>query len=193
MIITKLNVTFNPESALLYCQQVKSKFPQLKWQIPSDFHLEPLRPIHGWSLTIPKDGDPTKPFGLFQSIDIMGKENYQETELVFGFGKSVVDLFSMAYRFSIGVSPPGVHVEPHTDGGNGRDALRGWMSIVTDPSIKWITKEGVADLAVGNVYIIDITQEHEFINEGDTTGIGLVFDIRRSDFEAIKQIKGIIN
>ena len=192
MIITKLDVTFNTASALEYYQQVKSKFPHLKWQIPSDFFYESLRPIHGWALTVPKDEDPTRPFGLFQSIDIMGRENYQETELVFGFGKSVIDLFPMAYRFSIGVSPPGVHAEPHTDGGEDRDALRGWMSIIMDPSIKWITKEGVANLSVGNVYIIDIAQEHEFINEGNTTGVGLVFDIRRSDFEAIKKISGRI-
>lgn len=192
MIITKLDVTFDVSDAMNYYQEVKKTCEDIRWKIPADFRYEKLRSMTGWSLTVPISTNPNEPFGLYNSMEIKGIENYQETKAAFGFGKAVINMFPMAYRVSLGLLPPGVHAAPHCDGGPNKDTMRGWISFVTDPDIKWITKEGVADLQPGNIYIIDVAVEHEFINDSDVTGVGMVFDMLRSDYEKVKQISGIV-
>lgn len=192
MIVTKLNVTFDVEDAMEYYKQVEATCKDIEWKMPDDFFYETLRSLTGWCLSIPKDVPVNEPYGLYKTVEVMGIDNYHETKAAFGFGKKLMEMFPMAYRVSLGLLPPGVYAAPHCDSGPDRDAMRGWIPFVTDPSIKWITHEGVADLQPGNVYIIDIAVEHEFINDGNVTGVGMVFDILRSDYEKVKQIKGII-
>ena len=192
MVITKLDVTFDVADAMKYYEQVQETCKGIQWKMPDDFFYETLKSLTGWSLTVPNSVDPNEPVGLYNSVEIMGIDNYQETKAAFGFGKSLMNMFPMAYRVAIGLLPPGVHAAPHKDSGPGRDSMRGWISFVTDPGIKWITREGIADLQPGNVYIIDVSVEHEFINESNITGVGMVFDILRSDYEKVKQISGII-
>jgi len=192
MIVTKLDVTFDPEDGIRYYREVEKTCPYLKWNMPDQPAFETIKDIYGWSLSIPKSEDPKKPYGLYRSVELMGKENYHDTDAAFGFGRALMDLFPMAYRFAVGVTPPGVYAPPHADSNEERDAMRGWIPFINNPTIKWITKEGVADLQPGNVYIIDIGEEHEFINEGSEDGVGMVFDIRRSDFELTKKITGRI-
>ena len=190
MIVTKLDVTFDPVDAIRYYKEVELTCPQLKWTMPDNVYFETIKDIYGWSLDVPSNVDPELPYGLYRTIELMGKENYQETKAAFGFGKSLMDMFPMAYRFAVGVTPPGVYAPPHSDTDEKRDALRGWIPFINNPTIKWITAEGVADLQPGNVYIIDISCEHEFINEGTEDGVGMVFDIHRHDFDRVKQITG---
>ena len=192
MIVTKLDVTFDVNDALEYYRQVEATCENIKWKMPDDFFYETLKSLTGWSLTVPSIADPDEPFGLYKSVEIMGIENYQETKAAFGFGKALMNMFPMAYRVSLGLLPPNVYAAPHTDSGEDRDAMRGWVSFITDPGIKWITEEGVADLQPGNVYIIDISVEHEFINDSNVTGIGMVFDILRSDYDKVTKISGVI-
>jgi hypothetical protein len=192
MIITKLDVTFDVADAIKYYKQVEETCKSIEWTMPPDYYVDTLRSMSGWSLTVPKDVDPEEPFGLYRSIQIMGIDSYQETKAAFGFGKALIDMLPMAYRVTLGLLPPGTYNAPHTDNSPDRDAMRGWVTFITDPGIKWITREGVADLSPGNVYIIDVAIEHEFINESNVTGVGMVFDILRSDYEAIKAISGKI-
>lgn len=192
MIITKLDITFDVADAMKYYKQVEATCESIRWKMPDDFFYTTMRSLSGWSLTVPTISDPAEPFALYKSVEIMGVNDYHETKAAFGFGKSLMDMIPMAYRVSLGLLPPGVYAAPHRDSGPDRDSMRGWISFVTDPGIKWITREGIADLSPGNVYIIDIAVEHEFINDSNVTGIGMVFDILRSDYEKVKQISGII-
>jgi hypothetical protein len=191
-MLTKLDVTFDIDVAINYYKEVERTCQDIRWQIPDDFFLTTLRGIYGWSLSVPKEADPNKPFGLYQSVRDMGLNNYQDTKAAFGFGRSLMNIFPMAYRFAVGVTPPGIYAPPHRDSDPDRDALRGWVPFINNPSIKWITEEGILDLHPGNVYIIDIAKEHEFINEGDLNGVGMVFDIYRHDLDRVKQINGRI-
>jgi hypothetical protein len=191
MIVTPLNVTFDVTKSIEYYNQLETDWGNLKWNMPSDFYYETLRGIYGWSLLIPNEADASKPHRSDQNLDVLHRKNFKETSVVFGFGKKVVDVFPTAFRMLIGASPPGTHFKPHIDG-NADTVVRGWMPIITDPSIKWITKEGVANLQPGRVYLIDIGYEHEVINEGSTTGVSLVFDVLREDIEQVKQISKVI-
>jgi len=192
MIITKLDVTFDVDDAIKYYKQVEKNCKHLEWSMPQDYFEETIRSLTGWSLTVPKDVDPDKPYGIYKTMELMGSEHYQETKAAFGFGKSLIDMFPMAYRVSLGLLPPGTYAAPHADNRPGRDPMRGWISIINDPRNKWITREGVADLQPGNVYIIDVGEEHEVINDGNVTCVGMVFDILRTDYEAVKLISGKI-
>jgi hypothetical protein len=192
MIITKLDVTFDVADAIKYYKQVEQSCKHIEWSMPKDFYSETLRSLTGWALTVPNDVDPDKPLALHNTMELMGAEHYQETKAAFGFGKALIDMFPMAYRVGLGRLPPGIYAAPHADNRSDRDAMRGWLTFITDPGIRWITREGVADLSPGHVYIIDIGIEHEVINDGDVTGIGMVFDIVRADYEAVKLISGKI-
>jgi hypothetical protein len=191
MIVTPLNVTFDITQAIEYYNQLEANFQHLKWSMPEDFYYETIRGIYGWSLLIPNEANSSAPFSSAQGLDVLKKENFKETPAAFGFGKKVIDTFPTAFRMVIGASPPGTHFLPHIDG-NADTVVRGWMPIITDPSIKWITSEGVADLQAGTAYLIDIAYEHEVVNEGNTIGIALVFDVLREDIEKFKQISTVI-
>jgi hypothetical protein len=191
MIVTPLNVTFDVTKAIEYYSQLEADYQHLKWAMPEDFYYKTIRKIYGWSLLVPNEADETKPYSSAQGLEVLNRDNFKKTDAVFGFGEQVTEIFPTAFRMLIGASPPGTHFLPHIDG-NADTVVRGWMPIITDPTIKWITEEGVADLQPGTAYLIDIAYEHEVINEGNTVGIALVFDVLREDIEKFKQINAVI-
>jgi hypothetical protein len=187
MIIEPLSITYDVDWALDYYNSLESDWQHMKVTMPPDFYYETLRNAYGWSLQVPSSWDPAVPFPRTEGWDIVGRENFINTELVYGFAKKVLDVFDTNFRTSISVCIPGTHFLPHVDG-NSDILVRGWMPITTNDSFKWITDEGSVVLKPGVAYMIDIAHTHEVINAGNTNGASLVFDIPREEMERFRNI-----
>jgi hypothetical protein len=188
MIITPLNITFDVDWAIEYYNELENNWLRLKGTMPDDYFYKSLRNAYGWTFQVPVDWDISIPYPKTAGWEIVGRENFKDTEMAFGFAKSMLDTFDTGFRAFIAVCPPGTHFEPHTDG-NADILVRGWMPIITNDSFKWITEEGPIVLTPGIAYMIDIAHTHEVINDGSTNGVSLVFDIPRQDMNRYKTMK----
>lgn len=184
MIIQPLNITYDIEYALQYYMELETNWQHMKASMPEDYYYKTLRGTYGWTMQVPLEWDIKVPYPRTEGWDIVGRENFKNTDLVFGFAEKVLNIFRTSFRTFISVCIPGTHFLPHTDG-NSDILVRGWMPITTNDNFQWITDEGKIVLSPGTAYMIDIAHMHEVINLGDTNGASLVFDIPRKDMQKI--------
>jgi hypothetical protein len=191
MIIQPLNITYDVDYALQYYAELENNWQHMKATMPDDYYYETLRGTYGWTMQVPLDWDISVPYPRTEGWDIVGRENFKNTDLVFDFAQKTLEVFDTSFRTFISVCIPGTHFLPHTDG-NADTLVRGWMPITTNDDFKWITDEGEIVLEPGVAYMIDIANMHEVINAGNTNGASLVFDIPRVDMQKVRNTKAHI-
>lgn len=184
MVITKLNVTYNVNDAADYFNQIATeKYDHLKWSMLEDKNSDStILNVYGWAIQYPKDFIGLS-YGLYSTYEL-GIENYQDSEIAFGFAKKVLDTFPLAFRATMYVNPPGTHFLPHIDSTH---AFRIHIPILSNPNAIWITKDGTTNMIPGNAYLLDSSNTHETMNNGITDRVHIELEMRRNDVHTISK------
>jgi Aspartyl/Asparaginyl beta-hydroxylase len=178
-IFQKLNIDINLEKAIDYYLTLERDYQHKKWTVPVGNVT-----IHGYAIQGIKGR--TGNFGLYEDKEPLGIEHYFDSELAFGWGKDMLNLFPMGYRAGIGSSPPGTIVPNHVDF-CGDFAYRLHIPIITNEKYIWTTPEGKRHLPVGSVYLFDSSCEHATRNDGDEPRVHFGIAIPKKDLHLLSQ------
>lgn len=170
----KLNINIDLDKAREYYATLQKDYQHRKWEIPVGDVT-----ICGWAIHGVKGK--TGNFGLYEEYqEPLGLDKYFETELAFGWGKDMIELFPTGYRAGIGSSPPGTIVKPHVDF-CGDFAYRLHIPLHTNEKYIWTTPEGKFHMPAGSVYLFDASCQHATRNDGDAPRVHFGIAIPKAD------------
>lgn len=204
--ILKLNFKVSILSLESYYDQLIKNYSHLKWswdkhshEITEEWYNRILNNgigctyPYGWSIqsNLIDKTIPCPPYNI--SIHERGK--YENTELVFGIVKELIELLPYTYRWSLIVQPPNGKVSRHVDPGNEYTAHIPIYSSENSFFKFWDEKDNRKDFSLkadGSIYIVNTRMQHETENYGNTDRIGLVFRFNQEDLPRLLKIKGLI-
>lgn len=176
----KLNIDIDLKQAKEYYKSLVENYQHKKWEAPIGNVT-----ITGWAIHGIKGR--TGNFPLYEkNSEPFGIEHYFETELAFGWGKKMLELFPFGYRAGVGASPPGTIVKPHVDF-CGDYAYRLHIPIHTNDKYIWTTPEGEFHLPEGSVYLFDASCMHSTINNGDADRVHFGIAIPKVNLKDLEQ------
>lgn len=186
-MIQTLELTYDPIDAINYLNRLTREYEHYHWHYVRD-HNDPrslgsnnnLKSMHGYGLQTIYE-DTTFPYHCDIDPHDEGPEYFRDTELVFGFYRTMRSNFTNVYRSFIMTFHPGDYIGKWTTGP--REHKRVFMPIVTNGTawLRHYDDDGEHRLKpkVGNVYQINMLQNKsyaEIINEGDTSISFLMFN-----------------
>ena len=140
--------------------------------------------VYGWAIQYPTDRL-SGPCPLYEGWDLMGRTQYRDSEIAFGFAKKVLDGFPLAFRACMYVSPPGTHFLPHVDDPG---VFRIHIPILSNDNAVWVTSDGTTNMVPGNAYLLDASLLHETFNNGTTNRVHIELEMRREDVHMLDNI-----
>ena len=172
------NVKFDHAELVAYYQTLKHDYDHMKWQAPpGDFSDL----AYSWAIqTKMKDaGRPCSPYHLptDNENDFIGNFD-RPTELIFGFGKKIIDAFPQVKQTVITVHYPGSKLPWHIDVEEYlEDHCKIHMPIETNDLSYFQYKDEEFVLTPGYAYLVNTSIDHATDNRGTTERAHLIFKI----------------
>jgi hypothetical protein len=130
--------------------------------------------------------DPTKPcppYHIDAGEEISEEDNCQvPTELIFGFGKKIIDTFPEVRQLGISGHPPNTKIDLHPDND---EFLKIHIPIITNPDAWFFYEDEKFNMQVGNAYLVNTVLPHGTDNLGTTDRIHMIFKFPITQLETI--------
>lgn len=196
-MIIKLELEYSVDEALEYYQELENKFQKLKWHYERDHNdtvaIDPknnMNDYEGWGLqTI--YSDIWFPYHCDIDPHDEGPEYFKDTPLVFGFVEKLFKKFKQTYRSFLIVDSPKSYIAKWKSGN--RDHFKVCVPIICNSQTfarsytETIQKE---QLIAGSIYIVLSEVDMEYINDGDTRNVYIVFNVPSQYLNEVLEYKG---
>ena len=172
------NVKFNHTELVAYYQTLKHNYPHMKWQAPPGEFSDLA---YSWAIQT-KMKDATRPCSPYHlptddPNDFIGDFD-SPTELVFGFGKKIIDTFPEVKQTVITVHYPGSKLPWHIDVEESlEDHWKIHIPIETNDLSYFQYKDEEFVLQIGYAYLVNTSIDHATDNRGTTERAHLIFKI----------------
>ena len=153
-----------------------SQYDNLKWQPDSTNTLDhKVNDVYSWAIqsNLKDATKPCPPYDIKHDTEVLGTFD-NPTELVFGFGKYIVDAIPNIRQTVISAHPPNTVIQQHTDN---TEFVKVHIPIQTNDQSYFVFGDSKYNLQEGKAYLINTTNQHGTINQGDTDRIHLIFKI----------------
>ena len=172
------NIKFNHQELLEYYHTLKKDYQHMKWTPPPGEFADLA---YSWAIqTKMKNAKlPCNPYHLpsDNADDYFGNFD-TPTELVFGFGKKIIDTFPDVKQTVITVHYPGTKLPWHTDTEEQlEDHWKIHIPIETNKQSYFQYEDEEFVLETGNAYLINTSLKHATENKGTTERAHLIFKI----------------
>lgn len=189
------NIKFDINELIDYLHQLEQNYQHLKWTVPDDFDKFTHKVDHMYSWAIQsnlKDSSkPCPPYHIQNKEDRDPDDSFQvPTELIFGFGKKIVDTFPNVKQTVIACHPPGTVIDQHIDS---EHFVKIHIPIKTNRDSYFIYGDEKFNLEVGNAYLINTSLMHGTSNTGDSDRIHLIFKVTKEDAIKILESEYILD
>lgn len=172
------NLKFNYNKLLDYYNIVVKEYQNLKW-VPTGKINEldhSVKEIYSWAIqsNYIDPNIPCPPYHIDVYSSLVDPDNSfsNPTELVFGFGKKIVNLFPEVRQASISGHPPSTKIQLHLDND---EFLKIHIPIITNPNAWFFFEDEKFNLEIGSAYLVNTILPHGTFNEGDTDRVHLIF------------------
>lgn len=177
------NIKFDIEELINYFHELEKNYQHLKWTVPDDLDALTHRidEIYSWAIqsNLKDPTQPCPPYHIQKKEDRDPSDSFQvPTELIFGFGKKIIDEFPNVRQTIIACHPPGTFIDQHTDT---EKFVKIHIPIKTNENSFFVFGDEKFNLEVGNAYMINTTLMHGTENNGTTDRIHLIFKITEED------------
>lgn len=172
------NIKFDYNELLDYYNKINSNFSHLCWRPSKKTNTldHSVNKIYSWAIqsNYIDPNIPCPPYHIDTDSELVDPENKfsNPTELIFGFGKKIVDTFPGIRQTSIAGHPPGTRINLHPDND---EFLKIHIPILTNQSAWFFFEDEKFNLEIGSAYLINTTLPHGTSNEGDTDRVHLIF------------------
>lgn len=189
------NIKFNIDELIGYFHTLENEYQHLKWTVPEDFDTLTHKVDYMYSWAIQSNlKDPSKPCPPYHIQDKESRDpddSFQvPTDLIFGFGKKIVDSFPNVRQTVIACHPPGTFIDQHIDTEN---FVKIHIPIKTNKDSYFTFGDEKFNLEVGNAYLINTALMHGTDNQGDTDRVHLIFKITEEDARHILDTEYILD
>lgn len=171
------NVKFSVNELVEYYNIIKQDYQHMKWVPPGQM----AKQAYSWAIQT-KLKDPTQPCGPYHwpgEDTSQFNNNYDTpTEMIFGFGKKVIDLFPGVKQTNITTHAPGTIIEFHIDTELELEPhVKVHIPIETNSSSFLQFDDEEFHLEVGYAYLVNTGIIHGTNNKGSTERAHLIFKI----------------
>jgi hypothetical protein len=146
------------------------------WAIQSNLK-DPSKPCPPYHIQDKESRDPSDSFRI-------------PTELIFGFGKKIVDSFPNVRQTVIAGHPPGSFIDQHVDTDK---FVKIHIPIITNSNSYFSFGDENYNLSVGNAYMINTALMHGTDNRGETDRVHLIFKITEEDARTILNTEYVLD
>jgi hypothetical protein len=185
------NLKFDFQELLDYYNTLEEKYQHMKWAVadvytpdsnPIDKSIHHVDGFYNWAIQSDLK-DPTKPCPAYKEgvTEEMARTqmsgNYDvPTELIFGFGKKIVDYFAniQATQALMVVHPPETRLGFHVDTG---DYVKIHFPVKTNSESFFEYEDEKFLMEPGYAYLTNVSVPHATINGGDTDRVHLIFRV----------------
>ena len=179
------NIKFSMQDLKDYYDKVK-KYENLKWTPEgTDTLTHKVNKMYSWAIqsNLKDPTRPCPPYDIKHDDTVLGTFD-NPTDLVFGFGKILIDAIPNIRQTVISAHPPGTIIQQHIDN---VEYIKIHMPIETNNESYFSFGETNYNLKIGKAYIINTTRLHGTVNSGDTDRVHLIFKI------PIKNVEEFLN
>lgn len=180
------NVKFNHAELVAYYHTLKHDYDHMKWQAPPGEFSDLA---YSWAIQT-KMKDATRPCSPYHlptddPNDFIGDFD-RPTELVFGFGKKIIDAFPEVKQTVITVHYPGSKLPWHIDVEESlKDHWKIHIPIETNNLSYFLYEDEKFVLEAGHAYLANTSINHATDNQGTTERAHLIFKIPVSHVDTI--------
>lgn len=180
------NVKFNHAELVAYFHTLKHNYDHMKWQAPPGEFSDLA---YSWAIQT-KMKDATRPCSPYH-LPTDNENNFigdfdRPTELVFGFGKKIIDTFPGVKQTVITVHYPGSKLPWHIDVEESlEDHCKIHIPIETNNLSYFLYEDEKFVLEAGRVYLVNTSIDHATDNQGTTERAHLIFKIPVSYVDTI--------
>lgn len=170
------NIKFSIESLREYYETVKNNFQHLKWTANGfDQKNHKVSELYSWAIqsNLKDISKPCPPYDIKHDIEVIGTFD-NPTELLFGFGKIVVDAIPNIRQTVISAHPRGTVIEQHIDN---TEFLKIHIPIYTNDESYFSFGDKNYNLQAGKAYLVNTTKSHGTVNDGTDDRIHFIFKI----------------
>lgn len=177
------NIKFDINELIDYFHKLEQNYQHLKWTVPGNMNklAHKVDEVYSWAIqsNMKDPSKPCPPYHIQNKEDQDPSDSFQiPTELIFGFGKKIVDTFPNIRQTVIACHPPGTYIDQHIDSEN---FVKVHIPIKTNSNSYFIYGEEKFNLEVGNAYLINTAIMHGTDNKGDSDRVHLIFKISEAD------------
>lgn len=189
------NIKFDINELIDYFHKLEHDYQHLKWTVPDDMNRLTHRvdEVYSWAIqsNMKDPSKPCPPYHIQNVDDRDPSDSFQiPTDLLFGFGKKIVDTFPNVRQTVIACHPPGTFIDQHIDSEN---FVKVHIPIKTNPNSYFIYGEEKFNLEVGNCYLINTATMHGTDNQGDSDRVHLIFKISEEDAKHLMETEYILD
>lgn len=178
------NIKFNINDLIDYYTLVEKNFQHLKWTTANTNTLSHKADnVYAWAVqsNLKDTSKPCPPYDIKHDDDVIGTFD-ASTELLFGFGKIVIDAIPNIRQTVISAHPPGTVIQQHIDN---TEFVKVHIPIKTNPNSYFSFGNNNYNLEVGKAYLINTTRNHGTSNNGNSDRIHLIFKIPLSTVDSL--------
>jgi len=181
------NVVFDQNELISYYDKIDKDYQHMKWTPGNniDTKTHSVNEMYSWAVQSNLK-DPTKPcppYHIDAGEEISEADNCQTpTELIFGFGKKIIDTFPEVRQLGISGHPPNTKIDLHPDND---EFLKIHIPIITNPDAWFVYEDEKFNMQVGNAYLVNTTILHGTYNQGSTDRIHMIFKFPAAQLETI--------
>lgn len=164
-----------------YYKQVLENYQHLKWTNVAevvDSELHKIEGVYGWGIqsNLPDITQPCPPYDIHKERSAI----YENTELVFGFAKYILDKFPYARQLSLAGHPPGTKISHHIDN---VEFIKVHIPITTCDNSWFVFENNFYELTAGQAYLVDTRFSHGTTNSGTEDRVHFFFKIPADKIE----------
>lgn len=186
------NIKFSHEQLTEYYYSIVENFQHLKWT-PKNFDQQDhtVSELYSWAIqsNLTDTSKPCPPYDIKHDPDVIGTFD-APTEMLYGFGKIVVDTFPQVRQTVISAHPPSTVIQQHIDN---HEFFKIHIPIKANNQSFFNFGNKKYNLEEGKAYFINTARTHGTSNEGNSDRIHFIFKIPFSQADEILKNEWILD
>lgn len=189
------NIKFSHKELVEYYEKIKNEYQHLRWDssMLNDHKDHKVQGLYSWAIqsNLKDPSKPCAPYHIDNSDAADPKDSFNvPTDLLFGFGRRVVEAFPNVRQTVIAAHPPGTKINFHIDND---EFVKIHIPIYANSASYFEFEDEKFLLEEGNAYLVNTSIIHGTDNLGDTDRIHFIFKINMRDVDAILNNEWILD
>lgn len=189
------NIKFSHKELVEYYEKIKNEYQHLRWDssMLTDHKDHKVQGLYSWAIqsNLKDPSKPCAPYHIDNSEAVDAKDKFNvPTDLLFGFGRRVVEAFPNVRQTVIAAHPPGTKINFHIDN---EEFVKIHIPIYANNQSYFEFEDEKFLLEEGNAYLVNTALMHATDNLGDTDRIHFIFKINMRDVDTILKNEWILD
>ena len=181
------NIKFSHKELVEYYEKIKKEYQHLKWDASmlTNHKDHKVSNLYSWAIqsNLKDPSTPCAPYHIDTSDAVDPNDSFSvPTDLIFGFGQQVIEVFPNVRQTVISAHPPGTKINFHIDND---EFVKVHIPIYANDQSYFEFENEKFLLEEGSAYLVNTSLMHGTENLGDTDRIHFIFKIKMADVDTL--------